>query len=709
MTGLVGYRGAVNATSEAQERKYASYLLADELRQSSDDLTRLARTYVVTGDPSYKKQYMDIVDIRDGKKARPADYHRIYWDFVAGGEASPRPAGRQAPLLTLMQEAGFTQDEFAKLDEAKARSDALIGLETEAMNLVEGKDKAGKPLAAPDPARARDLVHSRDYHVYKARIMRPIDEFFVKLEQRTQGAVEAAEFRRSLYAALAFVGAAFLVLSVVALCVFVSSRVLKGLDGLRTAMGEIIGGNLDVAVAGAGRPDEIGEMAGALQTFRDNAVRMKELEADERTAAGERVRRAEAMAAVVEEVSVVVEAAVNGDFSARARVNGGEAALTKLVEGINEINAVVDSATTEFAAVLAALAQGDLTGQVTTDYRGRFGELKTAVNETITRLAEMVATIQTTAVDVSSTAREISGGARDLSQRTEDQASSLEETAATTEELTASVKASAQASHEAASLAQEAMQVAENGGAIVNDAIAAMARIEQASQKISDITSMIDEIAFQTNLLALNAAVEAARAGDAGNGFAVVAAEVRTLAQRSGDAAKGITQLISSSAAEVAAGVRLVREAGDALGRIVEASRKVARTVSEISSASSEQANGIDEMSQVVAQMDQMTQQNAALAEESAAAATALTDRIRELNDLVTAFRIRQNVTSGARGPAGTNLPAHLQSLARKAFADRTPPANDASDRRLQAMTAPAERPARRAAAGRGDSGWAEF
>ncbi|MFO1149748.1 MAG: methyl-accepting chemotaxis protein [Alsobacter sp.] len=342
-------------------------------------------------------------------------------------------------------------------------------------------------------------------------------------------------------------------------------------------------------------------------------------------------------------VASVVGAAALGDFSRRLSVDDKTGFVKDIAEGLNTLSATVETAMSDVNRALRAVAQGDLTHEMARRYDGVFGELQDGIRETTEHLAETVATLQSTAAEVAAAAAEIEGGAGDLSRRTEDQASSLEETAATTEQLAASVKATAHASRDAVTLAREASGVARTGGSIVSNAVEAMARIEQASRKISDITGVIDEIAFQTNLLALNAAVEAARAGEAGKGFAVVASEVRTLAQRSSDAAKDITALISASDQEVAGGVKLVREAGDVLGRIVDASERVSGMVGDISSATGEQANGIDEMSQAVAHMDHMTQQNAALAEESVAAATSLAGQIERLNAIAATFRTRQS------------------------------------------------------------------
>ncbi len=474
-------------------------------------------------------------------------------------------------------------------------------------------------------------------------------------------------------------------------------------------MSRLTAGETQIEVPHTGRQDEIGEMARAVSVLRQSTEQVALLQEQERAAAAARLHSADAMASVVSDVGEVVAAAAAGDFSARLSIDHGDEQMQRLVAGINEINAVVDSATTEFVAVLQALAGGDLTHQVPTAYRGRFAELKEAINETVSRLSSTVRTIQTTATDVGLAAREINTGADDLSKRTEEQASSLEETAATTEELAASVKASAQAARDAAAIAEEAMQAAQDGGGIAGEAVEAMARIEEASKKISAIIRVIDDIAFQTNLLALNAAVEAARAGDAGKGFAVVASEVRTLAQRSSAAAKDISGLISSSNIEVEAGVKLVRRAGDALGRIVSASEKVTGTIRDISAATGEQANGIEEMSQAVAHLDEMTQQNAALAEQSAASAGSLSGRIGELNALVSAFRTGDGgLATPARAhqaPANDSEPERLRKLAEAAFAQ-----SQTAPRRERPAAPPAPIPARKVANARaGDAGWEEF
>ena len=368
----------------------------------------------------------------------------------------------------------------------------------------------------------------------------------------------------------------------------------------------------------------------------------------------------------------------------------------------------IDEVVKDISAVIDGAKAGNLVRRVGTETGSDdIKSLCSGLNDLLDTVADLIGSIREATSETVAAATAITEGSNDLAGRTEQQASALEQTAATTEQLAASVKNSAQASRNAVTYAEEARSVADEGGKTVGQAVEAMTRIEQASSKITEITTVIEEIAFQTNLLALNAAVEAARAGDAGKGFAVVAAEVRTLAQRSSEAAKDIGGLISSSTTQVAQGVKLVREAGTTLGRIVEAAERVAATVSEISAASSEQANGIDEMSQAVSHLDEMTQQNAALAEESSASASVLYEQIEQLNKLVDQYQTgsgQQSRAASTRQASG-NEPNRLRQMAESAFKGTS---GSAAAKPRPAPAKPAAKPApARARAANG--GWTEM
>jgi len=283
------------------------------------------------------------------------------------------------------------------------------------------------------------------------------------------------------------------------------------------------------------------------------------------------------------------------------------------------------------------------------------GEIAQAVARMAAQVSRTLADIKVTGQEVATASAEISTSTTDLSQRTEEQAASLEETTAAMEELAATVKKNAENAQQANRFASGTRAVADRGSQVVSDAVEAMARIEDSSRKIADIIGVIDEIARQTNLLALNAAVEAARAGEAGRGFAVVATEVRSLAQRSSQAAKDIKDLITNSGGQVRDGVNLVNKAGEALDEIVGSIRQVADIVAEIANASTEQATGIEQINRALAQMDDATQQNAALVEENAATAKALENQARAMDEQIGFFRIGEGghpVTEQEEGEA---------------------------------------------------------
>jgi methyl-accepting chemotaxis protein len=280
---------------------------------------------------------------------------------------------------------------------------------------------------------------------------------------------------------------------------------------------------------------------------------------------------------------------------------------------------------------------------------GKTGELELlcgGVNELLDSMAEVMSEIKTTSQEVSSAAAEISTATTDLSQRTEEQAASLEETSASMEQIAATVKKNAENAKHANDLTRGTHEVADRGGEVVAEAVSAMARIEESSRKIADIISVIDEIARQTNLLALNAAVEAARAGEAGRGFAVVASEVRSLAQRSSQAAKDIKDLITNSSTLVQDGVELVNRTGTSLKEILASIKQVADIVADISTASNEQAGGIEQINKALTQMDEVTQQNSAMVEENAATARTLEQQAGAMDERIGAYKLSSSDTS---------------------------------------------------------------
>ena len=296
------------------------------------------------------------------------------------------------------------------------------------------------------------------------------------------------------------------------------------------------------------------------------------------------------------------------------------------------------------------IAAGDLTQQIVVTSRNEMGVLAASLKHMQSELIETVSGVRQGADAIYSGASEIAAGNNDLS-RTEQQAASLEETAASMEQLTATVKQNAENARQASQLALSASETAQKGGKVVANVVQTMHDIAGSSQKIADITGVIDGIAFQTNILALNAAVEAARAGEQGRGFAVVAGEVRNLAQRSAQAAKEIKGLIEDSVSRVDMGSVLVESAGETMGDIVNAVTRVTDIMGEIASASDEQSRGIDQVGQAVAEMDRVTQQNASLVEESASAAAALEEQASMLTQSVAVFRLRSEGQEEFKAP----------------------------------------------------------
>ena len=552
LLSVISLKSASDEVARSADLRYRSYLLADELRQSSDDLTRLARTYAVTGDAKYEKQYFDILDIRNGKKPRPEHYERIYWDFVAAGIDKPQPDGATASLQALMKEAGFSEQEFAKLKEAQNNSDALVKNETIAMNAVKGlfDDGTGQftKKGDPDLELARKLTHDENYHKYKAQVMKPVDEFLELLDKRTSAAVEQAkqaETRMQYWVTgLVLFSIAFLVVALLT----VYRRIIAALGG-------------EPAVA-----------------------------------------------------SEVVKQVAAGDLSVEIPV-----------------------ANTDSTSLLAAMKVMQ------------------------SNLQKLIGEIQTDADMVASAAKKMTIAAEDVAWSSNQQSASSLEIAAAMEQSTVSINLMSDSANRAQTISGDSELLMNETSGVVSEAVNRIAKIatvvEQASQtvrtvgqeseNVSKIVLVIKEVADQTNLLALNAAIEAARAGEQGRGFAVVADEVRKLAERTTQSTQEITTMISSmqssardavtciedAVANVNEGVILTKRVGESVSQLGASSHEVKGVIIDVSSALREQNAASNEIARNVEQIAQTIERNSGAVGAVAKAATELQQLANSLTD----------------------------------------------------------------------------
>lgn len=431
------------------------------------------------------------------------------------------------------------------------------------------------------------------------------------------------------------IGLSAIFLIMIALANFISNRgISQPIERLRQRMASLANGQTDEAVPGVGRRDEIGQMAEAVGVFRDNAIAQIKLEAD---------------------------AAATRNMSEKERQANEE----QRARSAAEVQFAVDN----LANALQRLSDGDVSFRIEQPFAGQLDVVRGNYNASAAKLQDALIKVAENARAIDAGANEIRMGADDLAKRTEQQAASVEETAAALEQITTAVKDSTARAQEAGALVNHTKAEAERSGEVVRRAVVAMEQIEKSSSEISNIISVIDEIAFQTNLLALNAGVEAARAGEAGKGFAVVAQEVRELAQRSASAAKDIKALIMASNEHVESGVSLVGQTGEALTKIASEVLEINRHVTAIVEAAHEQSSGLQQINTSVNHMDQDTQKNAAMVEESNAASHSLAKESAALAQLLAQFKLGQPQamsSSVARPVAAREAEKPVASPARK-------------------------------------------
>jgi methyl-accepting chemotaxis protein len=430
------------------------------------------------------------------------------------------------------------------------------------------------------------------------------------------GETEISRMKDLLWRSVVYATVGFMLIVVLGAIALIARSVVKPILLLTDCMDALAQGGYREDVPFRTLNNEVGAMARAVETFKQAGLEKQRLEAESESTRL-RILQEEEKQEAIRNLAIAQQTAAMSDL------------------GI----------------ALSRLSSGDLTYRIDAQFSAEYRKIQDDFNAAVETLHATVARIQSNSGGIRSGSAEITSASDDLARRTEQQAASLEETAAALGHIAANLRKTADNVHSAKALASNAKAGATDGGNVVQQAIAAMAKIEQSSGRIGQIIGVIDEIAFQTNLLALNAGVEAARAGESGRGFAVVASEVRGLAQRSADAAKEIKALISASANEVGDGVKLVGQTGEALEKIAEQVTAIHNMVDEIAAATEDQSNGLREVNIAITEMDRATQQNAAMVEESTAASHALAHEAAVLSDLMNQFKVAEPEDEGRRQP----------------------------------------------------------
>jgi len=684
----------------SQEIRYQSHRVANELRQSVDDLTRFARTYVVTGDPRYEQHYQDIIAIREGKK--------------------PRRDGQSASLTDLMKKAGFTEEEITEMNEAKNRTNALFKIEENAFLAMKGQydDGTGRFKAGkPDQALAIQLLHNDIYHLEKAKAMMPIEDFITMHEIRTKLTVEKITKRGRLYLNVSMGLLLLLSAIVVVSLITVNRKITAPIRMLQDATHNVatdlaqltheatglVNGELSQTADIQTQPlqlnkkDELGNLA---RDFNQMIAQLQET--------GEAyAKMGETIKTLIADVNMLVQAAMEGKLSIRADASRHQGEFRKIVQGINDTLDAVTGPLRMAAEYIESISEGDLPDKITASYQGDFNEIKNnlnhmldllnemsqavhqvakgdltiavtprsekdavgnAVAQMLANLCQLTSQMQEATDNISKANSHISTATAEQAATVTEQAASVAETTTTVEEVRQTAEQSVERAQLVSEMASNTLKLAESGLGTVKktedgmldlkDQVRHIAEtilsLSEQTLQIGEIIATVNDIADQSNLLALNAAMEAAHAGEAGRGFAVVAGEVRNLAEQSRQATAQVTGILNEiqKAANTAVmvtekgtksaegSVELAHATGDSIRVIREHTQQVAVAAEQITASARQQLAGMDQITRAMENINLGAIQTQKGMQQVDQAAQNLNDLARQLTSIVQQYKI---------------------------------------------------------------------
>ena len=558
LLSVISLKSASDEVARSADLRYRSYLLADELRQSSDDLTRLARTYAVTGDAKYEKQYFDILDIRNGKKPRPEHYERIYWDFVAAGIDKPQPDGATASLQALMKEAGFSEQEFAKLKEAQNNSDALVKNETIAMNAVKGlfDDGTGQftKKGDPDLELARKLTHDENYHKYKAQIMKPVDEFLELLDKRTSAAVEQAKQAKTRMqywvTGLVLFSIAFLVVALLT----VYRRIIAALGGEPAVASEVVkqvaAGDLSVEIPVANTDStsllaamkvmqsNLQKLIGEIQTNADMvasaAKKMTIAAEDVACSSNQQSASSLVIAAAMEQLTVNIN--LISDSANRAQTISGDSELL-----MNETSGVVSEAVNRIAKIATVVEQASQTVRT-------LGQESENVSKIVLVIKEVADQTNLLALNAAIEAARAGEQRRGFAVVADEVRKLAERTTQSTQEITTMISSMQSSARDAVTCIEDAVANVNEGVILTKRVGESVSRLGASSHEVKgviiDVSSALREQNAASNEIARNVE-QIAQTGERNSGavgaVAKAATELQQLANSLTDSARHFT------------------------------------------------------------------------------------------------------------------------------------------------------------------------